>query len=103
LPKDKHLRAQLEKKLQEYEKRKSPENRQKNPESAIDACYKSALLGVVLKNRPVNTWDFSLALARQYGDGFNEELCDRACDVVAGYCKCNDGAELVGGTGLPQA
>jgi hypothetical protein len=100
-PADKRLVARLKKKLEEYKERMSSDRVEHDPEVAIDAFYKVAVLGAVLEKGQVVITAICSQLRSQCGESFDEVCFINARKVVAKYCGCGNG-ETTGGTGLPQ-
>ena len=98
LPDDKARQKQLQRKLKEYQERMQP---YRAPELQMENICKIAVLERLLRDGQVNTWDFSLELAKEHGSEFNPYDFSLACAVIDDYCKTG-GANLSGGTGLPS-
>ena len=101
LPDDPTRRKQLEKKLEEYKGRldsfQHPELQMRlHPHSKC----KELVLQKLLQDSEVNTPQYSLELAQEFGDAFDVEEFADACGVINDYCETG-GQRNNGGTGLP--
>lgn len=93
---DKQRVELLKKKLEEYRTRSNPFA---PPESQMDNLMKIDVLGLLLTEGRVDTWDFSRKLAERYGTSYDPRAYGNACAVIEDYCKTG-GANTFGGTGL---
>jgi len=96
LTEDETRKKQLQNKLKEYKGRMDPH---RAPELQMGTICKIAVLERLLRDRRVNTWDFSKEMVDIYGSGFRMREFNVACAVMEDYCKTG-GANLSGGTGL---
>ena len=100
LPSDEKRVNQLKKKLVEYEQR-FLKNQYKAPEQLMDTICKIAVLGTLLQDGKVTTWELSRELTATYGEGFSVSRFQNACTVIKDYCATG-GKNVPGGTGLPE-
>lgn len=96
LPEDEARKEKLRRKLEEYKGRLDGF---RAPELQMDTICKIAVLGKILKDGEVNTWDLSRELSARYGSSYDPYAFNVACDVVEDYIKIG-GVNLRGGTGL---
>ncbi len=87
---------QLHSKLVEYEGRLS---QFRAPELQMDTICKMTVLGRLLRDGQVNTWELSREMATTYGSGFDPWAFTNACGVIEDYCKT--GGQNVSGGSLP--
>ena len=114
-PKDEGLRKRLEAKLKEYESRKMGEGKPwetMHPELAYltHASYRdardkvdvlSAVLAATAEN-PVNTWELSEKLHKQYNGALDVGSFSNACGVISNYLGQTSLPWRDPGTGLPK-
>src|SRR3989344_2472592 len=94
------LREALQRKLEEYKKRKPPPS-YISPEALIQdgLALKVLILQELLEKGEVYTNDFARDLNEKAGAPVNERAFNTACSVIADYLETG-GANLRGGTGL---
>jgi hypothetical protein len=101
LPKDLELLEKLRRKLQEYKQRLETEKAQspyQAPETFADTHYKIAVLGKLLSEGSVSTYDLSRELNERDGY-FDANAFQNACSVIHDYATTG-GQAVDGGTGL---
>ncbi len=96
LPKDKVIISQLEKKLEEYEKRI---NQYRAPELQMDPICKISILQNLLDKGFVIPSELDLEMKKNYGSGFSDTTFKNAICVIKDYIKTG-GKNLRGGTGF---
>ena len=107
LPRDKKRVADLQKKLAEYQRRRSDHlsrmDAYKAPEIWFDTDseHKIAVLSELIKKGRIGTWALSRRLVERFGIHFDVGAYERACTVIEDYCKTG-GANVRGGTGLAR-
>lgn len=97
LPDDEMRKKQLQKKLEEYEKRKDPF---KHPGLQMSNICKIEVLSRLLKDGRVITFDLANEMFDRYGSYFDIDSFNVACGVIKDYCETG-GKVVSGGTGLP--
>ena len=98
LPEDKTRVEQLRKKLEEYMGRYNPYGA---PESQMGTICKTTVLGHLLEDLVVDTFQLYLEMEKIYGSGLDAHKFNVACGVINDYCTTG-GKNTCGGTGLPN-
>ena len=86
----------LRKKLAEYRGRL---DYSRAPELQMDTICKMTVLGWLLRDGQVDTWELSRQMATTSGSGFDPWAFTNACGVIEDYCKT--GGQNVSGGSLP--